>query len=75
VINLCSQTECRAIISNVIVPFTTKWIVQELQEARSISILIASSNHLDEELVPLTVRYFHAKKVVIQGARIIQFWW
>jgi hypothetical protein len=31
------------------------------------SVLIASSNHLDEKLVPLIVRHFHAEKCDGQG--------
>jgi hypothetical protein len=61
----CSQTKCRAIITNVIVAFATKQVLQELKEARFISVLIDSSNHLEEKLVPLIVRYFHARKVVM----------
>jgi hypothetical protein len=61
----CSLTKCRAIITNVIAPFATKQILQELKEVRFISVLIDSSNHLDEKLVPLIVRHFHAEKVVM----------
>jgi hypothetical protein len=61
----CSQTKCRALITNVIAPFATKQILQELKEARFISVLIDSSNHLDEKLVSLIFRYFHAEKVVM----------
>jgi hypothetical protein len=58
-----SQTRRRAIITNVIAPFATKQILQELKEARFISVLTESSNRLDEKLVPLIVSYFHAEKV------------
>jgi hypothetical protein len=60
----CSQTKCKAIITNVFAPFTTKQIDEELKEARFISVLIDSSNHLDKKLVPLVVRYYHAEKCV-----------
>lgn len=53
----CSQTKCKAIITNVIAPFATKQILDELKETRFISVLIDSSNHLDKKLVPLVVRY------------------
>jgi hypothetical protein len=39
-----------------------KTSLQELKEAPFISVLIDSSNHLDEELVPLIVKYFHAER-------------
>jgi hypothetical protein len=42
----------QAIITNVIAPFATKQILQELKEARFVSVLIDSSNHLDKKLVP-----------------------
>jgi hypothetical protein len=44
-----------------------KQILQELKEARFVSVLIDSSNHLEEKLVPLIVRYFHAEKCDGQG--------
>jgi hypothetical protein len=52
----CSQTKRKAII--------TKQIDEELKEARFISVLIESSNHLHKKLVPLVVRYYHAEKGV-----------
>jgi hypothetical protein len=61
----CSQRKCRAIIASVIAPFATKHILQELKEDCFISVLIDSSNHLNEKLVPLIVRYFHAEKGVM----------
>jgi hypothetical protein len=36
--------------------------LQELKEARFISVLIDSSNHVDKKLVPLIVKYFHAER-------------
>jgi hypothetical protein len=48
----CSQTKCRAIITNVIAPFATKQILEELKEARIISVLTDSTNHLNEKLIP-----------------------
>jgi hypothetical protein len=60
----CLQTKCKAIIINVIAPFVTKQIDEELKEARFISVLIDSSNHLDKKLVPLAMRYYHAEKGV-----------
>jgi hypothetical protein len=36
----CSQTKCTAIITDVIVPFATKQVLQELKEAHFISVLI-----------------------------------
>jgi hypothetical protein len=64
----CSQTKCRAIITNVTDPFAAKQILQELKEAR---FMIDSSNHLDEELVPLTVTYFHSEKGVM--VKVLEF--
>jgi hypothetical protein len=59
----CSQTKCRAIITNVIAPpFAEEQILQELKEDRFIPVLMGSSNHLDEKFVPLSVRDFHAEK-------------
>jgi hypothetical protein len=58
------QTNCKAVITNVIAPFATKQIDEELKEARFISVIIDSSNHLDKKLVPLVVRYYHAEKGV-----------
>jgi predicted lactoylglutathione lyase len=54
----CSQTKCRAITTNVIVPLATKQILQELLEAPFISVLTDSSNHL-------IARYFHTEKGVM----------
>jgi hypothetical protein len=42
-------------ITNVIAPFATKQILQELKEARFVSVLTDSSNHLDEKIAPLIV--------------------
>jgi hypothetical protein len=61
----CSQTKSRAIITNVIAQFATKQILQKLKEVHFISVLVDSSNHLAEKLVPLVVRYLHAEKGVI----------
>jgi hypothetical protein len=36
----CSQTKCKAIITNVIAPFAIKQIDEELKEARFLSVLI-----------------------------------
>jgi hypothetical protein len=44
----CSQTKCKAIITTGIAPFVTKQTDEELKEARFISVLIDSSNHLDK---------------------------
>jgi uncharacterized UPF0160 family protein len=61
----CSQIKCKAIITYVIAPFRTKQIDEDLKEARFISVLIDSSNHLDKKLKPLVVRYYHAEKSVV----------
>jgi hypothetical protein len=61
----CSQTKCRAIITNVTAPFATKQVLQELKETRYISVFIDSSNHHDEKLMSLIVRYFHIEKGVM----------
>jgi hypothetical protein len=58
-----SQTKCRTIITNAIAPFATKQILQELKEACFISVLIDSSNRLDEKLVPPIVRIFTQKNM------------
>jgi hypothetical protein len=50
--------------TNVIAPFATKQTDEELKEARFISVLIDSSNHLDKKLVSLVVRYYNAEKGV-----------
>jgi transcription initiation factor IIE alpha subunit len=69
-----SRTKCRAIITNVIALFATKQILQELKEDRFISVLIDSSNHLDETLVPLIVRYFHTEKgVMVEVLELVNF--
>jgi hypothetical protein len=44
----CAQTKYRAVITNIISPFAAKQILPELKEARFISVLIVSSNYLDE---------------------------
>jgi hypothetical protein len=61
----CSQTKCKAIITNVIAPVVTKQTDEELKEAHFISVLIDSSNHLEKKLVTLVVRYYHAEKGVV----------
>jgi hypothetical protein len=58
--------KCKAIITNVIAPFATKQIDEELKEARFISVLIDSSNHLDKKLVPLVVRYYAEKGMKVK---------
>jgi hypothetical protein len=42
----CSQINCRTIITNIIVPFATKQILQELKEVHFISIFIDLLSHL-----------------------------
>jgi hypothetical protein len=59
-----SQTKCKAIITNVIAPFATRQTDEKLKEARLISVLMDSSNHLDKKLVPLVMRYYHAEQGV-----------
>jgi hypothetical protein len=72
----CSQTKCRAIITNVIAPFATKRIFRELKETRYISVLIDSSNHFYEKLVTLIVRDFQAERRCDgQGAGVSLFRW
>jgi hypothetical protein len=58
----CSYIKRRAIITNVIEQFATKQILQEIKEARFISVFTDSSNHLDEKLVPLNVKTFSRRK-------------
>jgi hypothetical protein len=62
----CPQTKSKAVITSVIAPFATKQIDEELKEDRFISVLNDSSNHLDKNLMPLVVRYYHAEKSVVK---------
>jgi hypothetical protein len=65
------QTKCKAIIINVIAPFATKHVDEEVREDRFITVLIDSSNHLDKKLMSLFVRYYHAEKGVVKVLELL----
>ncbi|KAJ4443295.1 hypothetical protein ANN_04963, partial [Periplaneta americana] len=47
---------------------------EELKEPHFISVLIDSSNHLDNKLVPLVVKYYHPEKVGTTRAEPVCGW-
>lgn len=54
-----ARTKSEAMVKNVIAPHTQKQLMQELSETSCFTLMVDSSNHAAQKLVPIVVRYFH----------------
>lgn len=54
-----ARTKSEAMIKNVLAPDTQKQLMQELIETSCFTLMLDSSNHGAQKLVPIVVRYFH----------------
>lgn len=55
----CARTKCEAIVTNVLAPYATNVLKEELQNIRFISILTDASNHGNIKMFPVLIRYFN----------------
>ena len=53
----CSRTKCEAIAKNVIAPWIMQKVKNELSSTDSFCILVDSSNHGNQKLYPVCIRY------------------
>ena len=54
----CARTKCESIVVNVFAPFALREVLDDLREAKYVSVIVDSSNHSNLKLVPVLVRYF-----------------
>lgn len=54
-----ARTKSEAIVKNVLAPDCQKQLMQELSETSCFTLMVDSSNHGAQKLVPIVVRYFH----------------
>jgi len=54
----CARTKCESIVVNVFAPFALREVLNDLREAKYVSVMVDSSNHSNLKLVPVLVRYF-----------------
>jgi hypothetical protein len=54
----CARTQCEAILSNVLAPWATTLVTQDLDQVEFVSLSIDGSNHGHVKLLPTVVRYF-----------------
>jgi hypothetical protein len=59
-----ARTKSEAMVKNVLAPDTQKELMQELSETSCFTLMIDSSNHGAQKLVPIVVRYFHERSGV-----------
>jgi hypothetical protein len=53
----CARTKCEAIVSNVLAPWATTLVTQDLDQVEFVSLSIDESNHGLVKLLPVVVRY------------------
>lgn len=53
----CARTKCDAIVSNVLAPWATTLVTQDLDQVEFVSLSIDASNHGHVKLLPILVRY------------------
>uniref|UniRef100_A0A674CR22 DUF4371 domain-containing protein n=1 Tax=Salmo trutta TaxID=8032 RepID=A0A674CR22_SALTR len=53
----CARTKCDAIVSNVLAPWATTLVTQDLDQVECVSLSIDASNHGHVKLLPIVVRY------------------
>lgn len=54
----CARTKAESIVVNVFAPFAMVQIVNELKNAKYVSVLVDGSNHKNIKLIPVMLRYF-----------------
>lgn len=59
-----ARTKSEAMIKNVLAPNIQKELMQELSETSCFTLMVDSSNHGAQKLVPIVVRYFHETRGV-----------
>ena len=57
----CARTKTSAIVNNVIFPYITKQLNEDLKATNFVSILSDASNHKATKLYPILVQYFNIK--------------
>ncbi|XP_052363746.1 uncharacterized protein LOC127923720 [Oncorhynchus keta] len=53
----CARTKCEAIVSNVLVPWSTTLVTEDLDQVEFVSLSIDASNDGHVKLLPIVVRY------------------
>jgi hypothetical protein len=53
----CARTKCDAIVSNVLAPWATTLVTQDLDQVEFVSLSIDTFNHGHVKLLPILVRY------------------
>ena len=51
----CARTKCESIVVNVFAPFALREVLNDLREAKYVSVMADSSNHSNMKLVPVLV--------------------
>lgn len=59
-----ARTKSEAMIKNVLAPNSQKELMQDFSETSCFTLMVDSSNHGAQKLVPIVVRYFHETRGV-----------
>lgn len=59
-----AKTKCESIILNVITPYWREKLLEDLNKANFVTIIVDASNKVDLKMVPIMVRYFLSNKGV-----------
>jgi len=66
----CARTKCER-IANVFAPFALREVLNDLREAKYVSVMVDSSNHSNLKLVPVLVRDFAPTRGI--QVKVIEF--
>jgi len=67
----CARTRCESIVVNVFAAIALREVLNDLREAKYVSVMVDSSNHSNLKLVSVLVRYFAPTRRI--QVRVIEF--
>jgi hypothetical protein len=67
----CAQTKCKAVVADVLSPYTKSQILEDLKNIKYCCFAIDASNHIDLRSVSIIVRYFIPDKGI--ATEILEF--